>query len=414
MVATPSAKGLRQMRGLRGIARVAVLITLPALIAGCDTLPRSGPAGNDVREEKYREPISIPYALVKLNTDVLGVLAHNPRFARYFPERKAPAQIRFGIGDVVSTTLFEAAAGGLFIPAEASVRPGNFITLPNQSVDTSGNISVPYAGAIAAAGRTPSEVQAEIVDKLKNRAIEPQAVVALVEQRTSLISVLGEVNSPSRFPANAAGEKLLDAIARAGGPKGQGFDTWVMLERAGKRGTVPFGALVYEPSNNVWALPNDTIYLYREPQTFVAFGASGQQGQFNFEAWRVSLAEGVGKAGGLNDNLADPSSVFLYRGEPRDVAIKLGVDVSKFGSPIIPIIYTVNFRDPSGYFLATKMQLRNKDVLYVSNAPAVEVAKVLTYIRLITATVNDPIVAATNAFILKGLATGSSTTVIAP
>jgi polysaccharide export outer membrane protein len=319
-----------------------------------------------------------------------------------------PREIRFGIGDVVSVTIFEAAAGGLFIPLEAGVRPGNFITLPNQNVDSRGNIAVPYAGAILAKGRTPAEVQQSIVDALKNRAIEPQAVVALVDQRTSLISVLGEVNAPARFPANAAGEHLLDAITRAGGPKGQGFDTWVMLEREGKRATVPFGALVYEPSNNVYVHPYDTIYVYREPQTFVAFGATGQQGQFNFDAWRVSLAEAVGKSGGLNQTLAEPGAVFLYRGETREVAARLGVDVTRFDTPIIPIIYTVNFRDGAGYFVATKMQMRNKDVLYVSNATTVEISKFMTYLRLINATVNDPLVTATNAYVLKGAIKGVS------
>src|SRR5205807_7916948 len=137
------------------------------------------------------------------------------------------------------------------------------------------------------------------------------AVVALVEQRTSLISVLGEVNTPARFPASAAGEHILDAITRAGGPKGQGFDTWVMLEREGRRSTVPFGALVYEPSNNVYVHPYDTIYVYREPQTFLAFGATGQQGQLNFEAWRVSLAEAVTKADAFNQTPAEPGAAVL-------------------------------------------------------------------------------------------------------
>jgi polysaccharide export outer membrane protein len=301
----------------------------------------------------------------------------------------------------VGVTVFEAAAGGLFIPIEAGVRPGNFITLPNQSVDSRGNISVPYAGAIRAQDRTPAEVQQSIVEALRNRAIEPQAVVALVEQRTSLISVLGEVNAPARFPASAAGERILDAITRAGGPKGQGFDTWVSLERGGRRATIPFGALIYEPANNVFVRPQDTIYVFREPQTLVAFGATGQQGQFNFDAWRISLAEAVGKAGGLNDTLADPASVFLYRGETREVARELKADVSKFPGPIIPVVYAVDFRDPSGYFLATKFQMRNKDVLYISNARAVEVAKALQYFRLVVATANDPIVAATNAVILR-------------
>jgi polysaccharide export outer membrane protein len=64
-----------------------------------------------------------------------------------------------------------------------------------------------------------------IVNNLKPRAIEPQAVVALVDQRASSVSVLGEVNTPTRFPANASGERLLDAIARAGGPRNPGYET---------------------------------------------------------------------------------------------------------------------------------------------------------------------------------------------
>jgi polysaccharide biosynthesis/export protein len=387
-----------------------VLALAAALVAGCSILPTSGPFGPDVlKNEQGKTEDSLPYSLVKLNANVLNVLAESsPRFATTFPNRRTRPEIRFGIGDVVSVTVFEAAAGGLFIPVEAGVRPGNFITLPNQNVDTEGNITVPYAGAIKSVGRTPGEVQSDIVAALRNRAIEPQAVVALVDQRTSLISVLGEVNTPNRFPANAAGERILDAITRAGGPKGQGFDTWVMLERGGRRATLPFGALVYEPANNVYAQPNDTIYVYREPQQFLAFGASGRQGQFNFEAWRISLAEAAGKAGGLNDSLADPASVFLYRGEPREVATRLGIDVKKFSTPMIPVIYSVDFRDPSGYFLATKMQIRNKDVLYVANAQGIEVAKFMQYLRLINATINDPLVTSTNAFVLKNAVGGAA------
>jgi polysaccharide biosynthesis/export protein len=395
--------------------RSSALVVLAAALGACSWMPTSGPFRSDVITHDVKGPESLPYALVGLTPPVIDILAHSQhRFAEIFPGRPRPPEIRFGIGDVVSVTIFEAAAGGLFIPLEASVRPGNFVTLPNQNVDTSGNISVPYAGAIRAEGRTPPEVQQEIVDRLKNRAIEPQAVVALVDQRTSLISVLGDVNNPQRFPANAAGERILDAIARAGGPKSQGFDSWVMLERNGRLATLPFGALIYDPSNNVWDQPNDTIYLYREPQTFVAFGASGTQGQFPFDAWRISLAEAVAKAGGLNDKAADPGSVFLYRGEPRDVAVKLGVDVTQFATPLIPVIYHVNFRDPSGYFLATKMQIRNKDVLYISNATSVEVAKFLEYIRLVNATINDPLVTTTNVFVLRNAIRGIPSSIAVP
>ena len=69
---------------------------------------------------------------------------------------------------MVGVSIFEAAAGGLFIPAEASVRPGNFITLPNQPIDARGMLSVPYAGLVPAAGKTPAQVEREIVDRIKN------------------------------------------------------------------------------------------------------------------------------------------------------------------------------------------------------------------------------------------------------
>ena len=125
-------------------------------------------------------------------------------------------------------------------------------------------------------------------------------------------------------------------------------------------------------------------------------GSGAAQGLYNFDAWRLSLAEAVAKAGGLSDATADPASVFLYRGETREVAQLFGVDCSPFTGPIIPVVYAVNFHDPTGYFLATKMQMRNKDVLYISNSGSVETAKLMTYFRLVVATVNDPILAATN------------------
>jgi polysaccharide export outer membrane protein len=399
------------MGGLRVVASLAVLGVVVVAGGACSIMPTTGPESGEIRRGgDPDDPRRLPYAYVPITPQVIDVLAtHAPRIATVFTDRRPPQQIRFGIGDAVSVTIFEAAAGGLFIPIEAGVRPGNFVTLPNQNVDLNGNISVPYAGTVRAAGRTPVEVQDTIVDAIKNRAIEPQAVVALVDQRTSLISVLGDVNNPNRFPANAAGERLLDAITRAGGPKSQGYDEWVMLEREGRRATAPFGALVYEPANNIWARPNDTIYLYREPQTFVAFGATATQGgaqtagqgQIGFDAWRLSLAEGIARAGGLGDAFADPAAIFLYRGETRDLAERLGIDCSRFPGPIIPVIYNINLRNPDGYFLASKFQMRNKDVVYLANATTVEVAKALNFFRLVVGTVNDPIVAASNAYNLN-------------
>lgn len=395
---------VRRVRQVSGVVTAGVLLVSTG---GCSFFSSSGPSSESIQGHLSLDQNALPYSLVKVTPEIVRhLVANRPRFAKQFSSRPGPSEIRFGIGDLVSVTVFEASAGGLFIPIEAGVRPGNFVTLPNQTVDNAGNISVPYAPPIPARGRTPTEVQQSIIDALRNRAIEPQAIVALVEQRTSLISVLGDVNAPARFPANYAGERVLDAIARGGGPKSQGFDTWVMLERDGRREVLPFGALVYEPSNNIYVRPNDTIYVYREPQTFTAFGAVGLANvglpsQVPFDQWRLTLAEAVAKAGGLNDARADAASVFIYRGEPRKFAEQIGADVTKNDGPFIPIIYQVNLRDPAGYFMATQFQMRNKDVIYISNSVSVESAKLMQYIRLVMGTVNDPMVAANNSIILR-------------
>lgn len=387
--------------------------SLALYCAGCSIMPASGPLSMDVRSEKHDlEPAALPYAPVKLTPEVVRILGrYSPRLSSAFADRTPPKAFRFGIGDIVSVTIFEAAAGGLFT-SEAGVRAGNFVTIPNQAVDEKGNIAVPYAGSIPAKGRTPGEIQNDIVDRLKARALEPQVVVALAEQHTSLVSVLGDVRAAGRFPASPSGERILDAVARAGGPVDQGYDLWVSLERKGHRASVPFGALMYEPSNNIYVLPDDVIYLFSMPQTFVAFGASGTQGQFKFDAWRISLAEAVGKEGGLADLQADPGNVFLYRGETREVAKEIGIDVSKFEGPIIPVIYMVNLRDPSGYFLAQTFEMRNKDVIYTSNAAAYDTTKFLTFIRTVLATVNDPIIYATNAYVLKAAIQGTTASTV--
>lgn len=386
---------------------------------GCSITPVSGPLASDVdagaNEESFK-PAALSYAVVPVTPRTIDVLARIlPKLSTAFAVRTPPKAFRFGIGDVVSITIFEASAGGLFT-SSAGVRAGNFVTVPNQTVDEQGNIIVPFGGSVRAQGRTPSEIQKDIVNRLQSRALDPQVVVSLAEQRTSLYSVLGDVRTAGRFPASPSGERVLDGLARAGGPGNQGYDVWVALERGGRRVSIPMGALMDEPSNNIFLLPNDVLFVYQEPQTFVAFGAAGAQGQFKFDAWRLSLAEALAKQGGLNDSQANPASVFLYRGETREVARELGADVDRFEGHIIPVVYKIDLRDPSGYFLAQKFPMRNKDVVYTANATAVEATKFLTFVRTALATVNDPIIYATNGYALSAVmhGTGSSTIITTP
>ena len=110
----------------------------------------------------------------------------------------------------------------------------------------------------------------------------------------------------------------------------------------------------------------------------------------------MTLAEGVAAAGGLLDLTADPGSVFLYRREPRELAEKLGVDCSKMDGPTVPVVYSTSFAHPAGYFLATRLQMHNKDVIFVANAQSVDVTKFANFINTLLSVPNTGVGLANN------------------
>lgn len=376
---------------------IAALTLGPLVLAGCSSLPRSGPDDQAILDKAVlrvvpdRKPLT-DYFVVDLSDKVLS----------YFPQQKTQSLQGFGVrrgeraptyplgvGDVVSITLFESAPGGLFIPAEAGSRPGNYITLPNQTVDPSGNVSVPYGGSIRASGLTAAALQKRIEAALVDRAIEPQAVVQIVESRSNQVAVLGDVNEPAKFEINPAGERILDVIARANGLSTPGVETYITLQRNGRSATVPFENLIQDPDENIFVFGNDTIYLNRERRTYLAFGASGLNGRIDFQESNLTLAEAVAQAGGLLDARADPGAVFLYRVVDGETLARMGLAADVKSATSFPVVFRVNMRDPAAFFLAQRFAMQDRDILYVSNSDSVELVKFLNLINSATSSVSN-------------------------
>jgi polysaccharide biosynthesis/export protein len=390
-------------------------------VAACTQLPVDGPnhraieLGASTTLAANRHTVALDYALVDITTNVLeyAVNIGPDSFFKTFGNRPGPAPvIRVGVGDVVQVTVFESSAGGLFIPAEAGVRPGNFVTFPSQLVDRSGHITVPFAGDVQAAGRSLTAIQKDIETKLQNRAIEPQVIVSLLQQNATEVAVVGDVNSANKFAVRFNGDRVLDIISKAG-TRFPGFELFVTLQRSNKRATIYFPNLVNNPTENIYVQPGDMLYVYREQQKFMAVGALGNSGltgsggtqQFPFEQEKLSLSEAIAKAGGLLDLRADARQVFLYRMEDRDILTSMQVNLARFpaGQKLIPTVYRANYRDPSAFFVTQRFPVRHKDIIYVANADSVEVVKFLTYLRTITSTVSGvAIEGATTRDVIRG------------
>lgn len=85
-------------------------------------------------------------------------------------------------------------------------------------VDARGNIQVPLAGEIAAAGRRPDQLRDAIVGRLGARYIrDPQVTVMVTERKRTTFAVEGDVREPGVFEA-VPNTTLLSAIAQAKSP----------------------------------------------------------------------------------------------------------------------------------------------------------------------------------------------------
>lgn len=333
--------------------------------------------------------MGIDYALVDINKAVLSyVLEAEPAASLSgFGLRKTGApSLPLGSGDVIQVSIFESQQGGLFIPAEAGSRPGNYVTLPQQTIGRDGAISVPYAGRIRASGRSTEAVQKDIERVLANRAIEPQALITKITSRSAQVSVLGDVKQPSKIELTESGDRVLDMISQAGGLSGPGSETYVTLQRDGRTATALYPRLVNSPSENIYVSPGDTIVVDRERRTYLALGASGLTGRFEFDETNLTLAEALGKAGGLLDSRANASQVLLYRGVSKNLLARLGVDVSRFATDSVPVVFRANLRDPAALFAVQKFPMQDKDMIYISNSDSVEINKLLSFINSVTST----------------------------
>lgn len=385
-----------------------ILVVGTALsLSACSALPRSGPSEQRIVNSAsasltHRDSGSLlQYALVDIDQ---VVLEHVPDFTVGSLNRSfgmgpsSPADVMIGVGDVVKITVFESTDGGLFIPAGGAGTAGNYVTLPEQAVDASGVISVPFAGTVSAAGLSVPALEREIQARLADRAIEPQVIVTVDRGAGSEVTVLGEVGAPQKLPVSQAGDRVLDVLASAGGIKTPPFETFVSITRNGRKETIYFNELTERASENIYVAPGDIVFVSNEKRTFTAFGSTGVTGEFDFGAESISLDQAIGKAGGLLDGRADPRQVFLYRVEGREVLQAQGLDLSKFpaGQAIVPTVYRVNLADPAGFFFTQRFPMRNGDVIYISNAEAVELNKFIGVLQSVLGATNTTVVTVNN------------------
>jgi polysaccharide export outer membrane protein len=357
------------------------------LLVGCSTFfPSIGPSRRDIDHAASQRSLP-PIQVIDVNADVTGRLAAQ-RSRHLFSEvlSNRPDQLQpIGAGDFLVVSIWEAAPATLFgsvqINQSGLPTPSIATTLPEQPVDGEGCITVPFAGRVPAAGKTLPAIAAEINRRLAKKANQPEVLVLLSRNVSSTVTIVGEVTTSSRIPLTAAHERVLDALALAAGVKQPVNKTTIQITRGANVYALPLETIIQDPKQNVALQPGDVITALFQPLSFTALGASGKNDEINFETQGISLAQALARSGGLIDARSNPSGVFVFRLESR-AAVEAVAQSDAQPAPIatgnmVPVVYRVDLKDPRSLFWIQTFPIKDKDVLYVSNAPEAELQKFL-------------------------------------
>ncbi|MBO9579621.1 MAG: polysaccharide export protein [Sphingobium sp.] len=355
---------ISRTRGAKRLTATLLLIGTISL-SGCAALPTSGPTAGEISRAQRELG---DFDLVDMDEAALVRITRSPttgkgRLALLATDGMVDT---IGPGDVLQITVYEVGAS-LFGSRLASMgftpATSNGENLPPVMVGRDGRITIPWVGNIIAGGKTPDELAAELSAAYRRNSENPQVMVAIRENVNNTVVVQGDVKKPGRLPLTLARERILDAVAIAGGAANPSLDSLVKINRADRSAEEPLSSIEPGSPDDLRLLPQDRVSVTYRPRTFTILGATGKVSEIPFQSPRVSLVEAIGRSGGPMDERANPAAIFVFRYEPAEFD----------GSPTEasrPVAYKINMRRPESYFLAQRFEMRPRDVIYIANAGA--------------------------------------------
>jgi polysaccharide export outer membrane protein len=362
---------------------LALSIATSLCLAGCSTLPEDGPSARSVARQA-NATAKQSYSLIDVDYRVTQVIDANPSSPltslRASPDA-GPSDL-IAVGDTLAVSIYQPGAGPLPQLTTQTEGNGQQQTMPKMVVDRSGAIEVPFGGSVPVVNLTPNEAASAIRRALRGKIADPQVIVTSIASPRNSVIVLGEVRNPGRFQLVANSDRLLDALAAVGGPTKPSRDLALTVVRGDQSATISVATLLQDPKENIRLAPQDQVRVTASTRKIDVFGAVGKGSQIPIEDDDLTLAGALSRIGGLNSLQADAGSVLVFRFERRDVARALGVSFPDVpGLKGVPIIYRVNLRDPSGYFIANKFEVVADDLIYVPTASSAELQKFLNIVN---------------------------------
>jgi len=345
------------LRLAKGVALLAAFV----LVSSCG-LPRSGPNKSEIFAGSVMREGDAFVLLVDDRVNRIASVTPALGFAESFVNAGQLGSDTISPGDTLSLTIWENVEDGLLV-AEGQ----NATVLEEVQVDGAGFIFVPYAGRIRAAGNTPEAIRRIIVEKLNEQTPDPQVQVRRLAGNGATVSITGAVGAQGVYPIERPTRTLAAMLAAAGGVTVPPEIAQVTVIRGDHSGQIWFDDLYAHPGHDIALRSNDRIFVEQDRRSFTALGATGTQNRVPFESQTISAIEAIAQVGGLNQALADPTGVFVFRNEPEAIAQQLVGRTDLQGAQ--RVVYVLDLTGPNGMFMARDFAIRDEDTVYVTEAP---------------------------------------------
>ena len=290
------------------------------------------------------------FKLMQINTELLTRLAVEtlppPRATDPLAGEALSYEYRISPFDIIMVTVWDHP--------ELTTPTGQFRS-PEENgnrVSADGTLFYPYVGVVQVGGKTVAEVRKLLAERLSRVITNPQLDVRVAAFRGKRAQVTGEVVQPSIVPITDVPLRVQDAIAAARGFSPEADWSSVTLAREGRTHRLNLQAL-YENGDLTqnWLIKDGDVITVgdRSRNKVFVIGEVRQPQSKLMVRGRMTLAEALGETGGLEPSVANPSKIFVFRGDYD-----------------APQIYQLDAASPDALLLATQFQLRPRDVVFVS------------------------------------------------
>jgi polysaccharide export outer membrane protein len=345
---------------------VVVVLGLTFGLAGCQVVPGDGPWMGGAQTTSTE---ALPFDVIDLTPT--SVVAFRPAASLDRPSitsnLSAGGRILVAPGDVLRVRIFEPYEGSIFPTIQ---RPG--ADLGTQRVTDDGTINVPYVGTVPVAGLDLTQIEQRIAERLRGKAQDPQVIVEFVADRSHTVMVSGEVKNPGRISVLDNVRSVVDAINHAGGPfaqSSQGSQSNQLQVVVRRHGQVILTAQWSDLLNgaDIPIEKNDEIVVRPNSRTYTVLGAVAKAGNVEMTKPNLNLLEALGSVGGLTDERANKTGVFVFR--LGDMETNPGARAR---------VFRLDLNQPVSIFVAQQFAMQAHDVIYVTNAPLYEYNKIVS------------------------------------